>query len=106
MEKTTPAPTKPETVAKVIERYRKEIKDMTMRPFAKELGISHTMVRLLENGVNEPSRETMAGWFNSEQEWIYEMAVEIFIARYRNVLTQHRPVTTPTDGKSKYKKLN
>lgn len=85
--------TNPKTVAEVIKATR-IAQGMNSRDFGAALGISHAAVIQFENGQTAPSGETLAKWFNSETDWVYEMTKEIFVARYRENLdalnTAHR----------------
>jgi len=69
-------------------------KQMSLRDFAAELMVSANVVSLWERGIQEPGRETLAGWYTDEREWVRQMAIDIFVARYREALTS-RGITVP-----------
>jgi transcriptional regulator with XRE-family HTH domain len=78
------------TVAGVIRKHRGLLK-LSTREFAALLNMSQNMVSLMERGINEPSRETLSEWFAGKNKLRYKIAVDIYVARYREALTQHRP---------------
>lgn len=94
MPTNTPAtlamPEFPKTVADVVRLFRSTAQ-MTTREFAEVLGISANMVSLLENGRNEPDRQTIARWHTSEAELPHRLAEEIFIIRARQMFSNLRP---------------
>lgn len=81
------------TVAGVFRKHRGELK-LSTREFAALLGVSQNMVSLWERGINEPSRETLADWFTGDDQLKYQIAVDIYVARYRDTLTQNRAPET------------
>lgn len=83
---TAETPTTPKTVADVVRAARAK-QGMTLREFAEALGVPNFQaVSYWENGANEPGAQRIAEWFNDERQWVHELAVEIFVARYRATL--------------------
>lgn len=79
--------------AKVIAAAR-AAKLVSLRDFAADLGVSANVVSMWERGVQEPGRETLANWYTDPREWVRQMAVDIFVARYREMLVSRR-ITVP-----------
>jgi transcriptional regulator with XRE-family HTH domain len=87
----------PQTVAEIIKATRSS-QTMNTRDFGEALGISHAAISKLENGESEPGKDNLAAWFNDERDWVYTMAKEIFVARYRASLEAVRgshPIAIP-----------
>lgn len=81
-----PTPSAPRTVAAVISAAR-TTQDQTLQDFAETLGVtSKQNVSNWERGVNEPDATVVNNWLRDEREWVRELAVEIFVARYRAAL--------------------
>jgi transcriptional regulator with XRE-family HTH domain len=80
------------TVAGAI-RAAREAQGVSLRDFADLLSVSHTAVRQWEQSIAEPETERLARWFNDPRDWVRELSVEIFVARYRATLLQ-RPYPT------------
>lgn len=73
------------TVSDVV-RVVREAQGMSTREFAEVFGVSHNTVSQWERGIAEPDVNRLADWFNDERQWVHELAVEIFVARYRATL--------------------
>jgi len=79
--------------SKVIAAARSS-KDVSLRDFARDLDVSANVVSMWERGIQEPGRETLANWYTDERDWVRQMAIDIFVARYREALTTRR-ITVP-----------
>jgi transcriptional regulator with XRE-family HTH domain len=89
MTQNTTLPTA-KTVADVIKATR-EAQGMTTREFGDVFNVSHNTVSQWERSIAEPDINRLAEWFHDERQWVHELAVEIFVARYRATLVT-RPV--------------
>ena len=80
------------TVAEVVRAIR-ESQRLSLRDFAEQLNVSHNTVSQWERGVAEPDTKRLAEWFNDERDWLRDLSIEIYVARYRATLLE-RPYPT------------
>ena len=59
---------------------------MNTRQFAAELGVSQNMISLWERDINIVDEQRLAAWFNDEREWVWKLATELFVIKYRGLL--------------------
>lgn len=81
------------TVAQIVEHARLSL-GLSMREFAKELGVSHNQVGKWEHGIDEPTRDRLADWF-TDTGWKRELALNIYTARARAVFAAVIPSQNP-----------
>lgn len=79
--------------AQAISSARKARLEST-RAFAAELNVSANLVSMWERGLREPGSDKLADWYTDERQWVHQMAVDIFVARYREALVG-RGITVP-----------
>jgi hypothetical protein len=79
-----------QTVSDVI-RNARAIQKMNTRDFGATVGVSHTMIAHYENAKYEPSDEQLRDWLFGTTAWISNMALEIYVVRYRALLKAGLP---------------
>lgn len=67
---------------------------MTMREFGAALDVTGQMVALWETS-SLPDNHRLIAWLKDDREWVWQMALEIYLAKNRDLLAavqKHLPV--------------
>lgn len=83
-------PNKTQTLGEVIQAIRQS-QQKNMRDFAAELGVSQNMISLWERDLSDIDTERIQAWFADERPWVAEMAIEIQVIKFRQLLLALRP---------------
>lgn len=81
------------TPGDVIRQARQQLQ-LNTRQFAAELGVSQNMVSLWERNVNAIDEARLNQWFADTREWVWKMAMELLVIKYRSLLAACRPVVS------------
>ena len=74
-----------EQISKLFQQARAD-HNMSLRDFGKALGISHQQVKNIEDGKDDPTRENVYSWIESETVWINTLGLQIFNLNYGPVI--------------------
>lgn len=78
------------TAKEIISTTREEM-GISLRDFAKPLGVSHQSIVQWEEGIATPDEKRLTEWMHSETYWVRELAIKIMAIRKWDVMVLMRP---------------
>ena len=66
----------------IVAKTRKE-QGLTLRAFGEIAGMTGAAIQQFEDGSAKPGTHTLEDWFVSPHSWLSNLAIEIYVERYR-----------------------
>ena len=73
----------------------REAKQLTLRDFGIELGVSHNLIALWEAGERDITHDRIAAWLSDNRDWVRQLGVMTFSIKFGPMMANLAAGKTP-----------